>query len=355
MRSNPNRHIPAEPGSWRAFSLAVLVHLALLGLLWFGVSWQNVPPITVEAEIWNIEPSEEAPPPAPVPPVPVPEPPKRVEPPKPVPPPKPVAPALPPKVKAPEPVKPKVSDPDIALEKEKEKKEKLLKQKEKELEAKLKKEKLAEEAKEAELKQKEKELEAKLKKEKLAEEAELEAKRKKEKLAEEKALQQAEEEKRKLAEEQERKKKAEEEKRKLAEEQKRKQEEAIAAQRAKARHEEDMRRLAGEAGAGSGNAEKSQSPKNDPGYARLVGPRIKSNTIWTQDTSSNQAVEFRVDLLPDGSVRDVILLKSSENTAFDQAVKRAIYRTAPFPPDPTTDKVPTSILVSHRPKDSETR
>ncbi len=298
--SNSHRPIPPEPGRWRALSLAALVHLALLGFLWIGVSWQSVKPVAVEAEIWDAEPSVAALPPPPPPPVVSPEPPRPIEPPAAVKP-------------APEPTKPKISEPDIALEKEK--KRKLEQQKAEEQEAKLKKEKQAE--------------------------AELEAKRKKEKLAEEKAQQRAEEEKRKLAEEQERKKKAEEE--------------AQAAQRAKARHEEDMRRLASEAGTSSGNAERSQGAKADPSYARAVGARIKSNTIWNQDTQGNQPVEYRIELLPDGSVRDVVLVKPSDNSAFDQAVKRAIYRTAPYPIDPTTGRVPSSILVSHRPKDSETR
>ena len=33
--------IPKEPGGWRSFTLAVLVHLALVALLWIGVRWQN--------------------------------------------------------------------------------------------------------------------------------------------------------------------------------------------------------------------------------------------------------------------------------------------------------------------------
>jgi len=42
-----------EPGKWPAAILAVLVHLLFVGLLVFGVSWQNKPPAAVTAELWS--------------------------------------------------------------------------------------------------------------------------------------------------------------------------------------------------------------------------------------------------------------------------------------------------------------
>ena len=53
--------IPSEPGRLRALGLALFVHLLLLGLLWFGVSWQSDTPVAVEAEIWNPVAREAAP------------------------------------------------------------------------------------------------------------------------------------------------------------------------------------------------------------------------------------------------------------------------------------------------------
>ena len=314
MSTNFIKRIPSEPGRWRAIILALVMHLILLVVLWFSVSWQNQKPVAVEAEIWSPQSTVAAPPPPPVPvapPQPAPEPVKAPEP-----------------IKKAEPVKPVKSAPadnikktaDIALEKEKKRKE------EKELKEK------AEAAK----------------KEKLAKEKEKE-KQETDKLAELLRKKQAEEAKK--LEEAERKKQAEEEKRKLAEEQRQKQEEAAAAQRAKARHEEDMRRLASEA-SGAGNAEKASSGKPDAAYARKIASLIRSNTMVSlNDISGNPTVEFRIDLLPDGSLRDVQLKKSSGVEAFDQAVRRAIDRAAPFPPDPTTGRVPSSIVISHRPKD----
>lgn len=316
-----HHQIPAEPGRLRALGLALLVHLVLLGLLWFGVSWQSDTPVAVEAEIWNPVAREAAPPPPP-PPEPVPEPPKSappVEPPKPVP--------------TAEPVKPKLPDPEIALEKDKKRKQ------EKEEADRKKKEQLAEKkAREEEDKRK-----------KLAEAQEKDKEKKK--LAELDKQKQAEEQKRKEQQ-------AAEEKKRLVEDQQRKQEEAAAEQRAKKRRDEDLRRqmqLAGEGGAG--DAEKSQGPRSDGGYARRVAGLIKSHTILPQsDIPGNPAVEYTVELLPDGSLRgEPKMTRSSGIQAFDQAVRRAIDKTAPFPPDPATGKVPSSISISHRPKDSDPR
>jgi colicin import membrane protein len=74
-----------EPALARAFILALAVHSMLVGVMFFGVRWQNYRPEVVSVELW------EAPPPPP-PPVPVEEvkpPPPKVEPPPPKPEPKP--------------------------------------------------------------------------------------------------------------------------------------------------------------------------------------------------------------------------------------------------------------------------
>lgn len=305
--------VPPEPGRWRAFTLAMLMHALLLGFLWVGVSWQNTTPVAVEAEIWSPQVKMAAPPPPPPEPQPEPAPVPKPAPP----PPKPVA--------EPEP-KAKLPDPDIALEREKKRKEALEK---KQAEEKARREEALEKQRLAEL---EKQRLAELEKKKQAEEQ----KRRQEAAAEEK------------------RKQAEEEKRKLAEEEKRRQEEAVAEQRAKKRREDELKRLQALAGEGmAGDAEKAASPKLDPGYARLIAAKIKSNTILPplNEIAGNPAVEYAIDLLPDGSVRDVKMLRSSGIAAFDQAVRRAIDRAAPFPADPATGKVPGSMAISHRPKD----
>jgi colicin import membrane protein len=297
----------------------------LLVFLWFGVSWQSDTPTEVEAEIWSPVAREAAPPPPPPVAKPIQEPPK------------PVAAVIPPTPPAPviqpEPAQQKLAEPDIALEKEKKRKQ------EKEDAERLKKEKLAEK----------KALEDEQKRKKIADAEEKQNEKKK----------QAELEKTKRAEDKKQKEEAAaEEKKKLAEEQQRKQEEAAASeQRARKRREEIQRlnQLAGDGGAG--DAEKSQGPRGDNSYARKVAGLIKSHTILPQnDIAGNPAVEFLIELQPDGGLRsEPKMTKSSGIAAFDQAVKRAIEKSTPFPPDPSTGKVPASINITHRLKDSDTR
>ena len=315
--------IPAEPGRGRALALAALVHFLLLVFLWFGVSWQSDTPTEVEAEIWSPVAREAAPPPPPPVAKPIQEPPKPVAA---VTPPTPPAPVV-----QPEPAQQKLAEPDIALEKEKKRKQ------EKEDAERLKKEKLAEK----------KALEEEQKRKKIADAEQNEKKK------------QAELEKTKRAEDKKQKEEAAaEEKKKLAEEQQRKQEEAAASeQRARKRREEIQRlnQMAGDGGAG--DAEKSQGPRGDNSYARKVAGLIKSHTILPQnDIAGNPAVEFLIELQPDGGLRsEPKMTKSSGIAAFDQAVKRAIEKSTPFPPDPSTGKVPASINITHRLKDSDTR
>ncbi len=276
------------------------MHGVLLGFLWIGVSWQNTVPVTVEAEVWSPQMRQAAPP------APLPEP----EPPKPAPePPKP-QPAPEPKAKAP--------DADIALEKEKKRKQEL----EKKLAEENEKKRLAEE--------KEKKKLAELDKKKL------------------------EEEKKKQAEEQ--KRRQEEEKQKLAEEQKRKQEEAEQAKLDKARRDNNLKRLQALAGEGApnatGDAERSSGPKTDANYLGKIAGRIKGNTRFADSTPGNPTIEYEIELLPDGSVKEIKITRASGYPAFDDAVKRAIYLSAPFPPDPSTGKVPSSIAARQRLKEN---
>ena len=323
--NSTTRHylIPAEPGRGRALAFAAIVHFLLLIFLWFGVSWQSDTPTKVEAEIWNPVAREAAPPPPP----PIAE--SIQESPKPL---AAVTPPTPPvAVIQPEPAQQKIAQPDIALEKEKKHKQ------EKEDAERLKKEKLAEK----------KSLEDEQKRKKIADAEEKQNEKKK----------QAELEKR--ADDKKQKEEAiAEEKKKLAEEQQRKQEESAATEQRSRKRREEIQRLNQLAGDGvAGDAEKSQGSRGDNSYARKVAGLIKSHTILPQnDIAGNPAVEFLIELQPDGGLRgEPKKTKSSGVAAFDLAVKRAIEKSAPFPPDPLTGKVPVNINITHRLKDSDTR
>jgi colicin import membrane protein len=293
--------VPKEPGRWRAITLAVLVHAALFIFLWVGVRWQSETPATIEAEVWSPEPREAAPAP---PPIKQPEPVKE-EPPKPV------------VRETPKPVveEPPVKKPDIALEQEKKRKAELEK---KRLEQE-RQEKLKQKAEEERLaKQKQKEEQDRLAKQKAEEQ----------RIAKEKAA------KKKAAEEV--KRKQEEEQQKLLDKM----------------HAEDMKRLETSLDGGTGKAAKAQGGAASLQYAARVQAKIKSNIIFNppETLNANPAVEFEVDLLPDGSIAGMRKLKASGLPGWDEAVARAIEKSQPFPKD-QSGKVPSSFLGIHRPKD----
>lgn len=316
--------IPKERGRWRAITLAALVHAVLFGFLWLGVRWQNEPPAAVEAEVWDMQAKEAAPAPEPQP-----APPVKLEA---KPEPKPVIKEAPPPPKIAEP-QPLVAKPDIVLEQEK-------KRKEQEKKKRLEEERLAKLQQADEIRREKEAAEAAQKK--------IDAEQLKKSEAEKKRKDEA-----RRAEEAEKKRK-DEAKRKEEAEKKRKQDEADAEMLAKVR-EAEMRRITGVAGTGgTGEAARSQgSGRGDPGYANRVGARIKSNTIFNVSDSmkDNPPVEYLVELLPDGSVRgSPRKLKSSDVAGFDEAVRRAIERSQPYPPD-NSGSVPSSFILSHRPKD----
>lgn len=334
--------VPKEPGRWRAIALAVVVHAALFAFLWIGIRWQSETPVAIEAEVWDMQakdaaPKQAMPPPETAKPEVQPEP--KPEP-KPRPEPEEISkPAPRPEVKAP------VEKPDIALEQERKKKEKA-KREEEEREARLKEEKeRIEKEKLARIEKEKKALAEKEKKEQLEKEKKELAKKEKEK---EKQLA-LEKEKAELA----KKEKAEAEKQAKAEAEKKRQDAQMAKLLAQSR--KDMQKnLAGPAGSGgTGTAAKSQGMRGDPSYAAKVAAKIKSNTAFVvpADLQGNPAVEYDVQLFPDGSLRGAPRkVKSSGIPAFDEAVRRAIELSAPFPAD-KSGSMPSGFPVIHRPKE----
>ncbi len=276
--------VPPEPSRASSLLLAVVVHAGLLGFLWAGISWQNTPPVSVEAEVWDMKVQEAAPTPEPQP--------EPVRPPEPVPVPK-VVPPPPPPVERPAAPKP----PDIALERIKEQKQKLL-------EKKLAEEKLLKEKEKKALADDEKARELAAKK---AAEKELADKKAKE-LADKKA---------KAAQE-------------LAE-----------SKKLDKLREAEMKRLTSQAG-GAGSAERSTAPNTDPNYGAAISRKIKnaSNYAGDKDVPGNPRVAFKIEQLPTGEIISVRKTKSSGIPAFDDAVERAINNSSPLPKkkDGTVDR-----------------
>ena len=293
---------PPVGGFGRSLSFALFMHLLLLAALTWGIQWKTKPnTLSASAELWSALPAEAAP--AAVEPEPTPPEPVQKVAPKPEPKPAPA----PPKVNA----AAEREAADIALKKEKEKK-KLEEKKAADLEKKkLEKEKLDKEKERAKEKEKAKELEKKKKEEALKKE--------------EAAAKTKEEAKKAAAEE----------------------------KRAAALRSENLKRMQGMAGAtgdenAKGNALKASGPSAS--YAGRIRARIKPNITFMDDVTGNPKAEVEVKTSPDGTILSRKLLSSSGNKAWDEAVLKAIDKTAVLPRD-EDGRVPPVLEISFRPKD----
>lgn len=301
---------PPTKGRSRALVLAVIAHLVLLAVLTLGVQWRRTATTTpVEAELWSAIPKAAAP--------------RLVEPP-PAPPPPPPPRAPTPVVKA-APVAP-TPDADIALKREKEQLEK----------AKL----LAARQHEEERRKKEK-----LAAEKKSEQARLAALEKKH----EQALREKEQKEKLLAD-----KKREQDK--LVAENKREQERLQAAKskeeqaRLESQRKVNLQRMAGLAGASgapgaTGTAQKASGPSSS--YGGRVSAIVKPNIVFTETTSDNPTALVEVRAAPDGTIVGRKLVKRSGNPAWDDAVLKAIDKTAVLPRD-IDGTVPPLLEINFR-------
>ncbi|MEO8170287.1 MAG: energy transducer TonB, partial [Oxalobacteraceae bacterium] len=117
---------------------------------------------------------------------------------------------------------------------------------------------------------------------------------------------------------------------------------------------ENMRRMTGDTSGsgGAGTAAKSQGNRGDPGYGDRIKGKIKSNTIFnvSNDLNGNPAAVYEVNLLPDGTIRSLRLKTSSGVAGFDEAVKRGIEKSEPFPKD-KSGVVPPNFELIYKPKD----
>lgn len=282
---------PPQPGTVRAFVLAILAHVLLMLALTWGISWNRESEnMAAEAELWSSVPQQAAPPAATAPPV--------VQAP-----PLPTSPAPPPVAAKVEPAPPvsQPKPPDIALEQEKRKQE------------------------QAQRKQEELERQKKIEARKKQEE------RQKRELAERKA---ADEKKRQ--EEQVKAAKTKEE-----------------AKRVEAMRQENLRRMQGLAGAtgrddSTGTALRSSGPS--VGYANRIAARIKPNIVFNDIISGNPSAEVEIRVAPDGTIVGRKLTKSSGVKSWDDAVLRAIDKTEVLPRDTDGTVVP-QFPIHFRPHD----
>lgn len=278
---------PPTPGLLRAVGLAIIAHGFLVAALTWGVHWKQSPStLRAEAELWSAVPQQAAPPPPP--------------------PPEPVAQKPPPA--PPAAVQAKLPDPQIALEREKQRIQKERQQATEKLE----------QQKQRQAQEKQREQDKRLAAEKL------------------KAEQDA---KRKLAQEAQRK-----------EELKAQQE---AAKRLEEQRKANLQRMAGLAGstgtpASTGTALQSSGPS--AGYGSRLVARIRPNIVYTETLATNPEALVEVRTSPDGTIVSRKLTKSSGIPSWDEAVLRAIDKTAVLPRD-LDGRVPPVLEISFRPRD----
>lgn len=66
-------------------------------------------------------------------------------------------------------------------------------------------------------------------------------------------------------------------------------------------------------------------------YKSRINAKIKRHIILPPEIQGNPQAEFEVILLPGGEVLSIKLVRSSGQTAYDNAVERAIYKAQPLP------------------------
>lgn len=264
--------------------LALAVHALLVAALAVSVSWRSQTPPTFSAELWAATPQVAAP--------------RAVESAPIAPPPPTPAPLPRPPAAAPAPA----ADAQIAIEKarqaEKEKSDRLRAQREK-----LDREKAERDKTEREKAERERQRDAKVK---------------------------ADAKQRELQEQRDRQ----------ADEQR------LARQR-----EDNLKRMLGQAGAtgapgSTGTALKDAAPSAS--YAGKLIARIKPNIVLTENVPGNPAADVEVRAAPTGTILSRRLVKSSGNKDWDDAVLRAIDRTAELPRD-TDGRVPPVLVITFTP------
>jgi len=285
------------------------MHLLLIGVLFFAISWKTKAPAPVVAELWT-------PPPAATPrPTPKPEP-------KPAPPPKPAPKPVPP----PEPkVETKPAEKvDIALEQEKERKrlEEAERKRLEALEQKRRKEEEARKREEAEKKRKEEEARLRAEAEKKQKEEEARAKAEREK---------KEREARRAAD------------KRLA---------AELESETRKRMESELAKASPQAGRREGvPVSVPGDPSATAGYVDKIRAKIQSNVILPPTLAGNPEAEFLVQQLPTGEILSVKLARSSGSKALDDAWERAILKSSPLPLPEQREVFQPTLRLKFRPSD----
>ncbi len=277
-----------RPGRKLALVLAILVHLAFVGVLVWSVRWQSRPPEPVTAELY-------------APPVRsrTPEPEAKVEPPPPAPK---IEPKIEPKVAPPPPPPPPKADPQ-----------------------------------EAELALKAKQQDERRQREK----AEVEKREREKKAVEEKRLadERRKADEKRAADARERQQRATDAIRAEAERE--------ASERAQA----EVKARADAQARAKAQAEATAAAAAQADWVRRIQSKIRGNLILPPEMPGNPEAVFEVVQLPTGEILDAQLRKSSGVKAYDDAVARAILKSSPLPRPDRAEHFSRTLTLRFRPLD----
>lgn len=175
------------------------------------------------------------------------------------------------------------------------------------------------------------------------EKAKREEERRKEELKRQELERQKEEQQRKQAELERKKKEAEEQrKRELAQ--------AAAAEKARQQQMDRMAALAGATGPATSTGTAARTAGPSATYAGRIKGAILPNIVFSDSVDGNPMAVVEVRAAPDGTIIGQKLVKSSGVKSWDDAVLRAIDKTAVLPRD-TDGRVPPSLEIAFRVRD----
>ena len=89
--------------------------------------------------------------------------------------------------------------------------------------------------------------------------------------------------------------------------------------------------------------------KSEGDYVGKIRAKVKGNIILAVDVAGNPEAVFDVVQLPTGEVLSVRLTKSSGNRAYDEAVERAINKSSPLPKPDQADVFQRQLSLKFRP------
>ena len=89
--------------------------------------------------------------------------------------------------------------------------------------------------------------------------------------------------------------------------------------------------------------------KAEGDYVGKIRAKVKGNIILASDVTGNPEAVFEVVQLPTGEILSVKLQKSSGNRAYDEAVERAINKSSPLPKPDQADIFQRQLSLKFRP------